>query len=102
MVWEENEQDQELFTFLQTMISLRKTEPAFGSGGSFQFVDYDEELLAYEKRSDEQTLLFFINPSEQSKTAEVSAKKVMESDQYSTVQDDGIIVAPYGYVIIEK
>ncbi len=102
MVWEENEQDQELYAFLQNMISLRKTEPAFGSGGSFQFVDYGEELLAYEKRSEEQTLLFFINPSEQSKTAAVSAKNVMESDHYSTVQDDGIVVAPYGYVIIEK
>ena len=32
----ENEQDQDLYAFLQNMISLRKTEPAFGSGGSFQ------------------------------------------------------------------
>ena len=83
MVWEENEQDLEMFAFLQSVISLHKTEPAFGSWESFQFVDYGEELLAYVKRSDEQTLLFFINPSQQSKKAEVSVEKVIESDHNS-------------------
>ncbi|WP_406944733.1 glycoside hydrolase family 13 protein [Halobacillus sp. SY10] len=103
MVWEEEKQDQELFSFIQKLISLRKSEPAFGNQGRFSFADYGEQVLAYEKKSDEQSLLFLINLTSDSISIEdASPSKIVDGDQNSTVKGEKATVSPSGYLILEK
>ena len=45
MIWDEKEQDLELFRYVQQLIHLRKTDPVFSNGGKFRFVTVDNELI---------------------------------------------------------
>ncbi|MBN9655937.1 alpha-glycosidase [Halobacillus sp. GSS1] len=103
MIWDEENQDEELFAFIQKLIRLRKSEPAFGNDGRFSFVDYGKNLLAYEKHSDEQSLLFLINPTSDSISIEgSSSSRVVDQDHQTTVNAEKAMVSPYGYLIVEK
>ena len=66
MVWDSEKQDLELFRFVQQLITLRKTEPIFGSEGAFRFVHTDDETksIVYEKSNEQKRLIFIINNSE--------------------------------------
>ncbi|WP_174614321.1 glycoside hydrolase family 13 protein [Virgibacillus ihumii] len=68
MVWNTDEQDLELREFIKKLIQLRKSEPAFGSNGSFRFTESDNESnsIVYEKRFGDEKIVFIINPSNRS------------------------------------
>lgn len=102
MVWEEENQDTALFSFLQHLLSLRQTEPAFGNGGRLSFRD-DEYLLIYEKKAENQTLLFMMNKTDdvQRCTIHEEVEHVLDLDTHSEVERKEVIVAPNGYVILE-
>ncbi|WP_079478148.1 glycoside hydrolase family 13 protein [Halobacillus salinus] len=102
MVWEEDEQDHDLFSFVQGLIERRKTEPAFGNGGRMTFLD-DDDLLIYEKQSDNQTLRFVVNTTDCDHSVRLNDKieRVVYQDQKSDVEDQELQVAAKGFVIIE-
>ncbi|MFC7322447.1 glycoside hydrolase family 13 protein [Halobacillus campisalis] len=104
MVWEEQDQDLELFAFIKKMIKLRKTAPAFGNDGEFSFVDYGDELLAYEKISETQSMIFLINPTTEAYDLrfEENIKQVVDVDEDSNMKDHNIHLAPSGFIILER
>lgn len=74
MVWDEREQDRRLFQFVQQLITLRKTEPAFGSDGDFRFLHTNNHTncIVYEKSNTDKRLLFMVNNHK--KSASLSIK----------------------------
>lgn len=72
MEWDEENQNRELFTYVQTLIRLRKTEPLFGNDASFRFLYADDNTntIAYEKYDEQKRLIFLLNAGE--KEANVS------------------------------
>ena len=73
MIWDNSEQNRELFSYVQLLINLRKTEPVFGNGGSFRFIRADNESnsIIYEKYNDEKRIIFVVNNSDQQLTIPV-------------------------------
>ncbi|MGM0878364.1 MAG: alpha-glycosidase [Bacillota bacterium] len=65
MIWEEDEQDHELFTFVKKLISLRNEQAAFGNGGEFTFLETNNDTnhVVYSKQSAEETILIVVNNS---------------------------------------
>ncbi|MBR7795891.1 alpha-glycosidase [Agaribacter marinus] len=63
MEWNTNRQNLELFQFIQTLITLRKTDPLFGNYGNFRFIYDDNEanLICYEKRNINRCLVFILH-----------------------------------------
>ncbi|WP_053217060.1 glycoside hydrolase family 13 protein [Virgibacillus senegalensis] len=67
MEWETDNQDRELFTFVQLLIHLRKNEPLFGNQSGFRFIAKDEnQHLIYEKSGKTGRLVFALNNSSKS------------------------------------
>ncbi|WP_440705823.1 glycoside hydrolase family 13 protein [Heyndrickxia oleronia] len=68
MIWDKQEQDLELFEFVQKLISLRKKVPALGNKGEFHIIESNTETnhIIYEKRSKNESIFIAINNSEQS------------------------------------
>lgn len=67
MIWDKQEQDLELFEFVQKLISLRKKVPALGNKGEFNIIESNTETnhIIYEKRSKNESIFIAINNSEQ-------------------------------------
>ncbi|MDH5164260.1 glycoside hydrolase family 13 protein [Heyndrickxia oleronia] len=67
MIWDKQEQDLELFEFVQKLISLRKKVPALGNKGEFHIIESNTETnhIIYEKRSKNESIFIAINNSEQ-------------------------------------
>lgn len=77
MKWDENQQDLHLKSFVKKLIGLRKTEPAFGSKGSFSIVESSAETnhLVYSKNYNNEVIYFVINPSSKPKTITINGKQ---------------------------
>lgn len=65
MIWDEGEQDRELFHFVQKLLALRKKIPAFQNEGDFSFLDLHPDILSYTRKNEKELLLFMINWTEQ-------------------------------------
>ncbi len=80
MEWDEQNQDREMFQYVQMLIDLRKNNPVFGNGGKFRFIFSDDEqnCIAYEKFNSEHSLIFIINNSESAKL--LSSKQVFSTN----------------------
>ncbi|MFC4386762.1 glycoside hydrolase family 13 protein [Gracilibacillus marinus] len=63
MVWNEEEQDKEMFEFVRTLIQLRRDVPAFGNLSNFQFIKAEGNVVIYSKMKGNQELHFIINNS---------------------------------------
>lgn len=62
MVWDENKQDLELFSFMKTLISWRKQLLPMGSVDSIQFYESgDDDVLIYSTHSHNDMLVYVIN-----------------------------------------
>ncbi|WP_028782009.1 alpha-glycosidase [Thalassobacillus devorans] len=75
MIWDEEEQDRDLFTFVQQLLKYRKDVPAFGNDGSFRFLETsdDTSVIVYEKFNQENRLIFVVNNSTHQQTFTVDA-----------------------------
>ncbi|WP_110114533.1 alpha-glycosidase [Bacillus sp. CGMCC 1.16541] len=60
MIWDEEEQNQELLRFTKQLISLRKQHAAFGNHGDITFLETENGLL-YTKSNEQETILFALN-----------------------------------------
>ncbi|MFK3938182.1 glycoside hydrolase family 13 protein [Alkalihalobacillus sp. NPDC078783] len=62
MIWEEDKQDLELFSFMRTLISWRKELQPMGSVDSVQFYDSgDADVLIYSTHKSDNMLVYVIN-----------------------------------------
>lgn len=73
MVWDEEKQNQDLLKFITQMIQLRKTNPAFGSQGTIQFIEAGEtdEYVMYKKTFKDEKILFILNGADHAVMADL-------------------------------
>ncbi|EQB37552.1 hypothetical protein M948_03105 [Virgibacillus sp. CM-4] len=66
MQWNPNQQKQELYRFVQSLIHLRKTNPLFGNHSDIQFLQSNDasNTIVYEKNDGHHRLVFFLNAGE--------------------------------------
>lgn len=117
MVWDDQEQNQELLNYVQELIHLRKTEPVFGNGGSFRFIyaNDDNNSIIYEKYNDDKRIVFVVNNSAQQVSIPV-AKELVDKELHECIVNNGttlqvvdqvfkldslIRLAPFGFRIFE-
>ncbi|GAB2539352.1 alpha-glycosidase [Gracilibacillus alcaliphilus] len=72
MVWEEDKQDRDLFAFVQQLIRLRKEIPAFGNQSNFRFIGNEDSAIAYQKETEQATLIFVLNNGEEPQKIEIA------------------------------
>ncbi|MBB3907549.1 alpha-glycosidase [Anoxybacillus rupiensis] len=67
MIWDEHQQNRELFRHVQKLIALRKAYKAFGNRGNLHFIDANDETnhLIYMKTFEEEAIIFLVNNNEQ-------------------------------------
>lgn len=65
MVWDEKEQDFELFSFVKKVISLRKEYKILGSHGEFKILETNDRTnhIIYSKKSNDEMIIITINNS---------------------------------------
>lgn len=75
MVWDEKDQDLELFAFYQQLISLRKQYPALRQG-TFKFLHAKEgnNGLIYERSDDKETFVIAMNSSSEPVTVSIDVE----------------------------
>ncbi|MFG6116201.1 alpha-glycosidase [Halobacillus sp. MO56] len=75
MIWEEEEQDHDLFSFVQQLLKYRGAIPAFGNDGSFRFLETNNDtgVIVYEKFNEENRLIFVVNNGDQKQSFTVDA-----------------------------
>ncbi|SHM50812.1 alpha-glycosidase [Gracilibacillus kekensis] len=81
MEWDQSKQDLALFDFIKQLLQMRKEIPAFGNQADFKFLKVEENVIAYQKESNEGKLVFILNNSGEKQTFELKAlenKKVKE------------------------
>ncbi|MFX3624921.1 MAG: alpha-glycosidase [Ectobacillus sp.] len=111
MIWAEEGQDRELFSFLQQLIRLRKDLPAFGNRGSIHFIaaDNDTNCVMYTKTYKNETLLFAFNNSDEEIAVDVpfdlKGKKVTNlltgTEFAQEAKKAKLTISPNGYVILQ-
>ncbi|KAB7670679.1 alpha-glycosidase [Bacillus sp. B1-b2] len=91
MVWEEEEQDRELFTHLQKLISLRKTYPVFGNHGTFSFLESNSDILMYRKTFENEQIVISINHTDQEQSFTIPLEDIENKNVYDLYNDKEII-----------
>ncbi|NBJ71095.1 MULTISPECIES: glycoside hydrolase family 13 protein [Clostridia] len=81
MEWDEEKQNRELFTYVQRLIHLRKTEPLFGNNAAFRFLYANDKTntIAYEKYDKQKRLIFLLNAGENE--ANVASACIFETSE---------------------
>ncbi|GGM27911.1 alpha-glycosidase [Paraliobacillus quinghaiensis] len=105
MEWDENKQDRDLFNFVKKLIQMRKDIPAFGNRGAFRFLQVDEEkdIVVYEKKLNQEQLVFVLNNCDQAQAIDVDAlqkKKSIELFEEKSISfsDNAVVELPaYGF-----
>lgn len=103
MEWDPNKQDRYLFSFVQTLIQMRKTVPAFGNDAKLKFLHADSHVIVYEKKTETDQLVFVINNSDQTLSVEVDELSKLEAlelfDQKDIIFEEKpvLTLTPYGY-----
>ncbi|TLS37865.1 alpha-glycosidase [Pseudalkalibacillus caeni] len=108
MIWDEENQDIELFSFVKRLIDLRKNEPAFGNNGELHFLYAEDRKLVYEKKLDNESLLFIINNSEHDESIdfpyELQNKKVLNllsGNEDTDIEDLKIKLPAFGFQVLK-
>jgi cyclomaltodextrinase len=71
MIWSKEDQDLDMFAFVQKLISLRKQFKLFRTNKGFSFLgaSKDENILSYRKSDHDSEILIMINKHDQVKDA---------------------------------
>ena len=117
MIWDESEQNLELFNYVRLLIDLRKTEPTFGNGGSFRFIRADNEnnCIIYEKYNDEKRMIFIVNNSDKQLSIPIVKElvkkehneylfennKILQTNNHIFKGNTMLRIYPYGFRIFE-
>jgi cyclomaltodextrinase len=65
MEWDEKKQDLDLFGHVQALLSLRKEYPVLANEGSLKFLFTEGHSIAFERTSNEDSLLILLNAGEE-------------------------------------
>jgi len=95
MIWDEEKQDSDLFSYIQKLLRLRKEVPAFGNDGAFRFVKTDdkENTIMYEKENEHGKLLFVLNNSNKSVIKSLPNEDAL--DAIELMADEKVTLAPF-------
>jgi len=107
MVWEEDEQDRELFAYYQQIIRMRKQYPALRQG-TFRFLHSRKgsNELVYERFDDQEKFIIAINSSTEPIDIEIDIKGTHWEDVLENRElqlEDGILkyqLPAYGYQVL--
>lgn len=73
MIWDEENQDQEVFGFLKKLISLRTDHPTLASLGRLQFLASEsDDLLVYKRENSSESLAYYVLINRSEKAVEVT------------------------------
>ncbi|MFV8829029.1 glycoside hydrolase family 13 protein [Alkalihalobacterium sp. APHAB7] len=107
MIWDKKEQDADMFSFTQKLISLRKNNHLFRTNQNFQFlaVSDDENILMYRKKDERSEILVMINNNAERKVIAIPAKYQNKQarnlwDQQKTLLASTIELRAYDFHII--
>ena len=109
-VQSEKNDPKSLLSFTRTMIQLKKTHDALKANGEIRFLSSGKEVypLVYERKSDKETLIIVINPSNQIKQLSLKygkikyIKPIVHSEFCNLSSDKGELIiksAPVSYGI---
>ncbi|MGG1687898.1 alpha-glycosidase [Pseudalkalibacillus sp. NRS-1564] len=102
MIWDEKDQDTELFQFLKELIALRNQHPAFRNDGTFEVVYTDESLIQYKRKTNNETLLFLLNNSEKAITTDLSLNYLNTKTLLGSQHDSSLLhLEPFGFTILD-
>ncbi|MFK3959599.1 glycoside hydrolase family 13 protein [Pseudalkalibacillus hwajinpoensis] len=102
MIWDEKDQDTELFQFLKELITLRNQHPAFRNDGTFEVVYTDETLIQFKKQTNNETLLFLLNNSEKVITTDLSLNHLNSKTLLGSQHDSTLLhLEPFGFTILD-
>lgn len=109
MIWDEHRYDEDLYSFIQILIKLRKTVSAFGGNGKFRFLDVGDkkDVITYEKYTKKEKLVFILNNSEDKQQIELSsmqykrAKGLLTNKEYNFSNQTMIELNAYDFKILQ-
>ncbi|MDR0921840.1 MAG: glycoside hydrolase family 13 protein [Lactobacillales bacterium] len=98
MVWDEEKQDKEMYAFVKELISFRHAHQSTLSVGTLYWNEVEEEtgLLTMTRQTEEEKITAFFNTGE--KEIAVHAKNIVLKQQ-AKIENDGVFVAPNGFVV---
>ena len=108
MIWDENEQDRELFQHVQKLIALRKKYPLLANDGVLKFlpVESDAPIIAFIKENKQSKVLAVFNHSEQQELypfpptlVEKNAVNLWTGEKLENIHE--IIIEPKGFCFLE-
>ncbi|OIJ22279.1 alpha-glycosidase [Anaerobacillus alkalidiazotrophicus] len=107
MVWNEEEQDTELFSFVKKMIALRKEYPVLGNYGEFALIETNSETnhFIYAKKSATETILIAVNNSNKdiqlNLPYDFTEKKPIDLWDAKLIKSSKVELEPFGFTIIQ-
>jgi cyclomaltodextrinase / maltogenic alpha-amylase / neopullulanase len=111
MEWDVEKQNRELFSYVQTLLQWRRTEPVFGNHADIRFVQVDNEknYIIYEKFNEDTRLRFYVNnsskvleiPSDELHTTTVKEWAIESEEKKELTLGSTIEIGPLGFRIFE-
>ncbi|PLR69883.1 alpha-glycosidase [Bacillus sp. UMB0893] len=106
MIWEEDKQDRELYSYVKKLISLRKQYPVFGNGGDITYIEANDETnhVIFTKQNKKEKMIAVLNNSANELTAalpfelqDTKLVDLMTGKEYAAhAKQLTITVKPYG------
>ncbi|RIW35298.1 alpha-glycosidase [Bacillus salacetis] len=111
MEWDSSEQDRDLFSHIQKLVSLRKKHRLLANEGTFTFlpVEMNEDCIAYTKSDGDKTCLVVLNTTDK-KTVyplpfNLKGRKITDiwlDDEFAADTDDlGVELEPFSFSILQ-
>ncbi|WP_085524592.1 alpha-glycosidase [Tuberibacillus sp. Marseille-P3662] len=109
MIWEEDNQDRELFEFFKRLISLRKTEKAFGNSGSLRFIETNDTTnhILFSKSYESETILIAVNNLNQTLNVAIPNEfngrniKNLWTGVALSSEVSSLEISPYGFAMVK-
>lgn len=103
MIWDEKEQDLELFEFFKKLIILRKEHSAF-KDSDYHFINHDKLLIFTKKDSNEELLVLMNNTESKQSYVFNEAQKGSYTNLFSNESKnyDKIDLKSYEYLVLKK
>lgn len=109
MVWDEAEQDLELFGFFKWLIALRKESIALQTGTlSFLYAKTGDPCLAFIRQAADERILFLTNASERSAELSLQTYSIAWQDMqrgFVITSKNGklsVELPPYGFLVLKS